>query len=83
MTKIEFSKDELYFIEKIFDSVAHQETQSLANILKNLNESKIDTKTGRLANHIRNIIRESVSTFDQCRTISAKCRTLKGRDKGV
>ena len=78
---MKLTKDELYFIEKIFDQVAYQETNALAKFIEHLSNSKVDTDRGRLSAHIKNVIRESVETFDHARTISAKCRLMQGRDK--
>lgn len=66
----EFTKDELFEIEKVFDSLAGQFSHATADILTKLSLVK--------ANKLKNkILEESVITFDIYRTISTKCQKAR------
>ena len=74
--KMEFSKDEMYEIEKAFDERAGQVKAETARILQHLAPSKSE-KAVKLANKI---IDNAVDAYDLCRTISAKCQHKRLKD---
>lgn len=64
-----FTKEELKEIEKIFDIAAGNHTYRIAEII-----TKLYNKAPKLINRI---VKESVETFDTYRTISAKANKMQ------
>lgn len=71
---MEFTKDELYEIEKTFDILAFRQSKELAQDLMNFSKYGSNIIIGE---HVQSRITNSVNTFDVMRTISAKCKKMR------
>lgn len=72
---MEFTKDELYEIEKVFDIWCDQQMQVFIQRIKSATEIKADKL-------VRKLFDEMYKMYDLHRTISAKCEGLRRDDKG-
>lgn len=67
----EFTKAELYIIEREFDRLASQSVAALGQFLKNVSEHKENLKL-----HIDVVLLEHYEAYDLFRSISARCAAL-------
>ena len=72
--RVEFSKDELFEIEKAFDITAWNTKNDLAISVERLGKLPAGIKRDLL---IDTLLSQAIRAYDQCRTISAICQKAR------
>jgi len=74
-----FTKEELFLIEKTLDKLAEDCAKGLAQAIHMM--SKYAEKDEAASKLLKKLSAEHFTTFDTARTISAKCAIISGRGK--